>query len=248
MVTLSHRILVAFLMIFLLFFDFTYATEEQIAVAEKELQAAIDELNKLQKQDPQSRLKEIDQELRDLDQQYESAPNNEQAALLKKRLEVQTKRDKVVQGYWRLEELSTQINGLQRKIKYLNNQPNERKGDPVDLTMSDMRAIATAVQAYAIDNNSNPQVSTMNELAGKIEPLYILATPAKDAWGRPFVYSVNQSNGEFFIASYGPDGKPDSGLYDQKGHPVKAKLKIGERSGDDLIFIEHSFVHAPNYR
>src|SRR6266705_5644167 len=64
-------------------------------------------------------------------------------------------------------------------------------------TMSDMRALATAVEAYAVDNNSYPPASCPSGLAtiiaaaaavdsasfSKLSPTYIGQPPKVDGWG-----------------------------------------------------------------
>jgi len=74
-------------------------------------------------------------------------------------------------------------------------------------TMSDMRALATAVEAYAVDNNSYPPASCPAGLTAiigsaaavdaasfsKLSPTYIGQTPKVDGWGE-FVYYANDTN------------------------------------------------------
>src|ERR1700757_3053731 len=67
-------------------------------------------------------------------------------------------------------------------------------------TMSDMRALATAVEAYAVDNNLYPTaacasglVSTGDTQIGTqsfqlLTPTYIATPPRVDGWGRLYFY------------------------------------------------------------
>src|SRR3979409_1972907 len=64
-------------------------------------------------------------------------------------------------------------------------------------TMSDMRALATAIEAYAVDNNVDPQAhacasglytTTSATLAtdsfSRLSPTYIASPPRTDGWSR----------------------------------------------------------------
>src|ERR1700720_3113296 len=65
-------------------------------------------------------------------------------------------------------------------------------------TMSDARSMATAIEAYAVDNNLYPDAGcnstfTAENAAGldtasfkSIQPTYIVTAPFNDGWGRPF--------------------------------------------------------------
>src|SRR3984893_16324005 len=70
-------------------------------------------------------------------------------------------------------------------------------------TMSDMRALATAIEAYAVDNNSYPAAAcssgiftsgTENQLATNsftnLTPTYIAQPPKADGWGRLMYYAL----------------------------------------------------------
>jgi type II secretory pathway pseudopilin PulG len=52
-------------------------------------------------------------------------------------------------------------------------------------SMVDIRKIATAVEAYAIDHNRYPPPE---DLESSIVPTYIKSLPKIDGWGRPFRY------------------------------------------------------------
>ncbi len=57
-------------------------------------------------------------------------------------------------------------------------------------SMADIRAIATACEAYGTDNNAYPNVSTFEELIPKLEPKYIKTLPRRDAWENQFRYEA----------------------------------------------------------
>src|SRR5215831_16214040 len=78
-------------------------------------------------------------------------------------------------------------------------------------TMSDMRALATAVEAYAVDNNLYPTATCQGGLfttAGtvvdtasftKLTPTYIAQPPKQDGWGRFLKYGYDATGNNYNI-------------------------------------------------
>ena len=85
-------------------------------------------------------------------------------------------------------------------------------------TMSDMRALATAIEAYAVDNNVYPDAACAAGLyttAGtalttgsftRLSPTYIAQPPKQDGWGRFMFYSVDTPHNNYNVSSTGRDG------------------------------------------
>jgi type II secretion system protein G len=85
-------------------------------------------------------------------------------------------------------------------------------------TMSDMRALATAVEAYAVDNNNYPAAAcpggtytatgTALTTASftNLSPTYIADPPRKDGWQRFLLYSLSSDSQQYNIRSLGRDG------------------------------------------
>ncbi len=76
-------------------------------------------------------------------------------------------------------------------------------------TMADMRAIGTAVEAYAVDNNRYPAGgSALSAIAGVVEPRYIRTLPRLDAWQNNFDYVSGPAAApqSYTIESYGKNG------------------------------------------
>ena len=71
-------------------------------------------------------------------------------------------------------------------------------------TMADMRAIATAIESYAVDNSAYPDASSFATLATLIEPSYITTLPAADGWGRSF--TIDSAPVQYTVWSGGSDG------------------------------------------
>jgi general secretion pathway protein G len=87
-------------------------------------------------------------------------------------------------------------------------------------TMSDMRALATAIEAFAVDNNVYPTAVSAcpgglfttigtavdNNSFTLLSPTYIAQPPKVDGWGRFFLYNVDGPKNNYNITSYGRDG------------------------------------------
>jgi general secretion pathway protein G len=86
-------------------------------------------------------------------------------------------------------------------------------------TMSDMRALATAVEAYAVDNNNYPTAAcpggtftaAPTQLAStsnfsNLTPTYIAQPPVKDGWQRFLWYTLGADSQQYAIWSSGRNG------------------------------------------
>jgi general secretion pathway protein G len=116
-------------------------------------------------------------------------------------------------------------------------------------TMSDMRALATAVEAYAVDNNTYPAAaSTCNPglYTGdtdvplstgsftNLTPTYIAQPPKTDGWGRFMLYALDGASNNYRIRSYGRDG-------------VAGGFTCGTTTNfnDDIIYADGTFIQWP---
>jgi general secretion pathway protein G len=85
-------------------------------------------------------------------------------------------------------------------------------------SMSDMRALATAIEAYAVDNNSYPAATSCSggiytsasatlstSSFSNLSPTYIAQAPKIDGWGTFFRYGSDAPGNNYVIASYGRD-------------------------------------------
>ncbi|HYH06248.1 MAG TPA: type II secretion system protein GspG [Thermoanaerobaculia bacterium] len=92
-------------------------------------------------------------------------------------------------------------------------------------TMADIRAIATALEAYRTEKGVYP---TKPELAGSL--------PERDAWTTPYSFIVTET--EYFIGSAGADKTFDKALAEyQRG--------VTEEFDCDIIFTDGSFLQYP---
>ena len=114
-------------------------------------------------------------------------------------------------------------------------------------TMSDMRALATAVEAYAVDNNNYPAAScnpglytagsetplTTNSFTN-LSPTYIAQPPLTDGWGRFMQYSLDATSSNYRIRSMGRDG-------------AAAGFVCGTTTNfnDDIVYADGTFIQWP---
>lgn len=84
-------------------------------------------------------------------------------------------------------------------------------------TMSDMRSLATAVEAYAVDHKAYPATGTFEAVIALIQPNYIRKAPATDAWGHAYVYVPSQDGRSYRLVSAGSDGTTDPGTWSVAG-------------------------------
>jgi hypothetical protein len=92
-------------------------------------------------------------------------------------------------------------------------------------TTADMRAIATALQAFYRDHGSYVQATTSRVLMDNLAPRYMDRLVRLDAWSHEFEYDGGLSG--YKLASLGPDGKPDTGdeiLY-QNGKLIRGAIE-----------------------
>ncbi len=103
-------------------------------------------------------------------------------------------------------------------------------------TMADMRAIGTAVEAYAVDNNFYPAAaSPVSTITGVLEPKFIRNMPVRDAWTTEIDYgAVGNPPQDYTIHSYGKD---------QKSENVVAGATTN--FNNDIVFSAGTFVMFP---
>jgi type II secretion system protein G len=114
-------------------------------------------------------------------------------------------------------------------------------------TMSDMRALATAVEAYAVDNNVYPAATcnaglftngTYNPLNltsfTNLTPTYIAQPPKTDGWGHFMYYALGTDSNNYAILSYGRDNANQT--------PVCGTTT---NFNDDIIYSDGTFVQWP---
>jgi len=102
-------------------------------------------------------------------------------------------------------------------------------------SMADMRSIATAVEAYAVDNSFYPKgLSTAPALETHISPTYLKNMPDSDGWRRTWNVRTAADGFSYTIESYGRDGGETSNL-----------TGITTDFDDDIIYSNGVFVRYP---
>jgi general secretion pathway protein G len=115
-------------------------------------------------------------------------------------------------------------------------------------TMSDMRVLATAIEAYAIDSSSYPAaacaagiyttvtVTLATNSFTNLTPTYIAAPPRIDGWGQFMQYGSNPPNDSYALASSGRDK-----AYAGSG-PVCGTMT---NFNDDIYYSNGTFIQWP---
>lgn len=109
-------------------------------------------------------------------------------------------------------------------------------------TMGDLRTSATAIEAYAVDNNAYPTQATqgnVSQIATHLEPTYIKAIPTTDGWNNDIEYQTDAGGTEYTLGSSGKDGSFEKNLdaYDA-GTQTTA-------FDSDIVFSTGSFIQWP---
>lgn len=84
-------------------------------------------------------------------------------------------------------------------------------------TMSDMRSLATAIEAYAVDEKQYPSATTIEGLIAVIQPRYMRKAHATDAWGHAFLYVPADDRQSYRLVSAGSDGRTDASSWTAAG-------------------------------
>lgn len=111
-------------------------------------------------------------------------------------------------------------------------------------TMSDMRTIATALEARATDlsENENPYPTvSFEDLDSLLRPTYVYEVPKADSWGTPFLYVSNGSS--YRIVSAGADKRFDWSARQLDANAAQPVLT--DDLDKDIIFQDGDFVQLP---
>jgi general secretion pathway protein G len=115
-------------------------------------------------------------------------------------------------------------------------------------SMADMRALATAIESYAVDNNQYPTAACpggaytsggFSDLTSasfsNLSPTYIATAIRKDGWGRFFAYALASDSQQYAVRCNGRDGSP------------QGTFTCGTTTNfnDDILYSNGSFVQWP---
>jgi hypothetical protein len=108
----------------------------------------------------------------------------------------------------------------------------ETYSNQAERTMAQVRTLATAIEAYAVDNDAYPQAPTVTMLEPLLVPTYIASLPASDAWGTPLEYTAGADGKSYRIRSAGSD---------RRFQPTRAPGR-SSKTEDDLIYEDGTFL------
>ncbi|MBW3565310.1 MAG: type II secretion system protein GspG [Acidobacteria bacterium] len=111
-------------------------------------------------------------------------------------------------------------------------------------TMADMRSIATATEAWAVDHGRYPAAGSVEELALLLSPTYIKGMSHEDRWGNPFHYSVSEDGMHYRVVSSGSDGQLewDSDMISRERVTEQRAMLNWEA---DIIYENGTFIQYP---
>jgi type II secretion system protein G len=115
-------------------------------------------------------------------------------------------------------------------------------------SMSDMRSLATGLEAYAMDHNRYPPAAAFTLPAGLdlptgtmettrlyLQPTYLRHAPVNDGWNSWFLYGTTANRTDYAIRSAGREGVPQTS-------PVYGPTSDFR---DDIILVNGQFVQWP---
>jgi hypothetical protein len=123
----------------------------------------------------------------------------------------------------------------------------EAKKPQEERTMKDLRSVATAIEAYATDENHYPKALSYGDLKAILSPTYIRDFPEKDSWGTAYRYSVSNDGAHYRLVSAGSDRQFEGGsdmiaMFDDKTRPPIIR---SPSLTSDIIYQDGNFVQVP---
>jgi len=100
-------------------------------------------------------------------------------------------------------------------------------------TMADMRAIGTAMEAYAVENTDYPTAADAAAIRTAIDPSFIKSMPSLDGWSHPF--QIESSATTYTIYSQGKDGAGSN-----------CPPGTTSRFNDEICFVDGEFQRFPS--
>ncbi len=127
----------------------------------------------------------------------------------------------------------------------------QEKRRPWRRTMAEIRNVATAIEAYALDHEDRYPNADYASLKGLLSPTYLTTLPEKDVWGHAYAYVGSPDGSSYRLVSSGADGnfewdsrrfaaKPTNEEYEEA-----PETRYRERLEEDIIFENGNFLQAP---
>ncbi len=115
--------------------------------------------------------------------------------------------------------------------------------------MQEIRTIATAVEAYAVDYGLYPPSG--GRLWSRVVPVYLRRFPVEDPWGRPYRYETGPSREHYVLSSAGErelSRLPESlVLRLAEAGPGPAEHEAGTAEPDELLYSDGVFLSTPPF-
>lgn len=122
----------------------------------------------------------------------------------------------------------------------------QEKKRPWRRTMSDIRSVAAAIEAYATDHDELYPHGDYEALKAILVPDYLSKFPEKDIWDHAYAYTASPDRTRYRLVSAGADGIFD---WDSRtipaAEPTGSAIVYRERLEDDVIFADGSFLQLP---
>lgn len=107
---------------------------------------------------------------------------------------------------------------------------------------SDMRMIASAVEAYAEDQKTYPRAANIDELVRVLLPMYVKDLPRVDPWGNPYVFEAARCERDrcasYYVASGGVNGIIDEKTLTAYGRGKRATVM----TSDDIVYSDGNWL------
>jgi hypothetical protein len=144
-----------------------------------------------------------------------------------------------------IDKVSPKIEGVMAEVT--EEQEHKR---PWRRTTADMRALATAIEAYQTDqaDGTYPAAADMAGLKAQLKGIYMSQKfPEKDMWGHPYEYVVSPDRHHYRIVSAGADGvfEWDSRKIEVLKERESPAVRYRDRLEDDLIYGDGSYIQLP---
>jgi uncharacterized protein len=135
-----------------------------------------------------------------------------------------------------MQELAPKISEVMTKVR----EENEKK-HPWRRTMSDITEVATALEAWSLDNDEKFPRGDYASLEETLSE-YLDEFPQKDIWGHAYAYSVSDDGKRYRLVSAGADSIFE---WDSRRISDRAELRYRDRLDDDVVYADGAFVQLP---
>lgn len=122
------------------------------------------------------------------------------------------------------------------------------KKRPWRRTMSDIRKVATALEAYMLDTEDEKYpAGDYDSVKALLEPTYLKDFPEKDIWGHAYAYVPSDDRTRYRLVSAGADS-----IFDWDSRRIVAakegediQIRYRDRLEEDIVFEDGAFLQLP---